>query len=601
MRRERLSEARIRARTTGTVLIVVASLVLAACGGDTEGEGTDVATVALEADESPTYILPSDPNCTAVNNHYLRRLLWRPLYWYGGVPGDEFALNEELSLAEPPTYSDDGEQVTVTLKDFNWSDGEPVTARDVEFYVNIYQASKEEWGCYSPGGLPDNIEDVTAENDKTVVFTLDRGYSPDWFTVNVLAEIVPMPQHAWGKTAEDGEVGDHDRSGDGAREVFDFLTDQAKSVSTYDSNPLWQVVNGPWQLEEFDPRGDIVFVPNDNYSGPDKPNLSRLVEKRFTTAEAEFNALVSGGTLTTGYIAEQYAEQQDRVTDLGYRLYQAGNFGISYIVLNWNSNEVGALVHQHYIRQALQHMINQPEYVEVAYNGNAAEVYGPVPIQPENPYVSDYVKSVPYPYDPEAAVQLLEENGWTVNPDGASVCSDPGSGDGQCGEGIERGEELTFRLVYRQGVQSDQMMQDLKSSAAQAGITVELRKASLDQVFSVTSICEQGEKLCDLDAAYYGGWTFGPYPSGENLYLSGASESNYSDAKADELILATTTEPGQENMTEYQDYIAEQLPVLFMPRAQGGLSVVRSDLQGYERDEQSLFGDIYPQYWSFSE
>ncbi|MQA84073.1 MAG: hypothetical protein GEV03_05440 [Streptosporangiales bacterium] len=584
-------------------MLAATGLVLAACtgGASSEGEAENAAMIALEADESPTYILPSDPQCTAVNNHYLRRLLWRPLYWYGGVPGDEFALNEQLSLAEPPDYSDDGKQVTVTLKDFNWSDGQPVTARDVEFFVNLYQASKKEWGCYSPGGLPDNIEKMTLKDDKTIVFTLDRGYSPDWLTVNVLAEIVPMPQHAWDKTSEDGDVGDHDQTKDGGKAVFDFLTEQAKSVSTYASNPLWQVVNGPWRLQAWDPRGDIVFEPNEKYSGPDKPKLSRIVEKRFTTDEAEYNALLSGDELTTGYIPSQNAAQVERVTDLGYRSYQSGNFGISYIQLNWQSNAVSALFHQHYIRQALQHMINQPQYVKVAYNGNAAEVHGPVPTKPENPYVSDYVKSVPYKYDPQAAVRLLEENGWTVNPDGASVCTNPGTGDGQCGEGVERGQEFTFRLVYAKGVQSDQMMQAFKSSAARAGITVQLRQATLDQVFSITNICKKGKRQCDWDAAYYGGWTFGPYPTGENLYLSGASENNYSDPKADELILATKTEPGKQHMTEYQDYVAEQIPELYMPREQGGLNVVDSGLKGYERDEQALFGDIYPQYWYFSE
>lgn len=589
-----------RRRAVAAVLVAVGLSLTACSGGGSSGDTqTNVATIALEAGESPTYILPSDPSCAAVNNGYFRRLMYKPLLWYGGVPGKPFAFNEDLSLVESPEYSHDGKKVTVTLKDFQWSDGEPVTTRDITFFVNLYKATKEKWGCYSPGGIPDNIVDMQVKSDKTMTFTLDRGYSPQWFSVNALAGITPLPHHAWGKKSVDGEIGDYDQTKSGAKAVFKFLTEQAESLEEYGSNPLWQVVDGPWKLKEFDPRGDIVFVPNENYSGPDKPRLSKFVEKRFTTEQAEFSALLSGNELTTGYIPSQNAARKEQVKGNGYSIYSARNFGISYIVLNHNSNTAASLIRQHYIRQALQHMINQPQYVEVAYNGNAYEVHGPVPIKPENPYTSDYVESVPYPYNPEKSKQLLEQHGWTVNPDGTSVCTNPGTGPNQCGEGIEQGQPLEFDLPYVTEVATDRIMQAFKSSAATAGITINLQKRTLDQLFAITDVCDKGEKSCAYEMLYYGGWTYEPYPTGENLYASGGSATNWNDEKADKLIVATQTEPGEKTMTEYQNYIAEQLPVLWMPRAQDALSVVDADLAGFVRDEQELFGSIYPQYWHF--
>lgn len=584
-------------------LTVATVLAIAGCnGGEPSGQDNpDTATIALDAGESPTYILPSDPTCAAVNNGYFRALMYKPLYTYGGVPGDEYALNEDLSLAEAPEYSAGGKKVTLTLKDLQWSDGEALTTRDITFAVNLYKATKNEWGCYAPGGVPDNIVDMQVTDDKTITFTLDRGYSPKWFTVNALAGITPMPHHAWGKKSADGEVGDYDQTKAGATAVFDFLTEQAEKPADYASNPLWQVVNGPWQLDAFDPRGDIAFVPNDDYAGPDKPKLARLVERRFTTDQAEFSALLAGEDLTTGYIPSQNSARSEQVKQGGYSIFSRGNFGISYIVLNHNSNTAASLIRQLYIRQALQHLINQPEYVKVAYNGNASEVHGPVPIEPENPYTTDYVKSVPYPFDPEQSKQLLEAHGWSVNPDGTSTCADPGTGPDQCGQGIQQGQPLEFDLPYATGVESDRMMQAFKSAAAGVGITINLQKRTLDQIFSITDVCKKGEKTCDYEMAYYGGWTYEPYPTGENLYASGGSETNWNDNKADQLILGTQTEPGQQTMAKYQDYVAEQLPVLWMPRAQGGLNVVDSDLQGYDRDKQSLFGAIYPQYWHFGE
>lgn len=596
-------------RPSGKVLRALAlfaatGLALAGCsgGGGQQTSNTDVATVALEPGDEPTYILPSDPSCTAVNNHFFRKLMYKPLYWFGGVIGDEFALNKEQSLAEPPVYNDANDQVTIKLKDYTWSDGEPVSARDVAFYVNLYRASKEEWGCYASGSVPDNIKKMEIKDEKTIVLHLDQSYSPKWFNIQQLGSIIPLPQHAWDKTSDDGEILNHHETADGAKAVFDYLTEKAKSLDTYAEEPLWDVVNGQWTLDEFDPRGDISFVPNEKYSGPDKPKLSKLVEKRFTSQQAEFNALMADDSLTVAYIPSQYANRREQVEDKGYRVFPKQNYGISYIQLNHHSNEAGPILSQQYARQALQHMINQPEYIEKAHNGNAFAVHGPVPTKPENPYVSDYVKDVPYPYDPDKASQLLEQHGWDVQPDGVSTCARPGNGPDQCGKGIKKGTKFEFRLVYSKGVSSDRMMQAFKSSAAKAGINVKLRGTTQDQVFSVTNVCKTGTKLCDWDAAYWGGWQFGPYPSGEELFLSGQSDNNWNDKKADKLIEATKTEAGQEHMTAYQNYVAEQVPVLFMPRAQGSagaLSVVREDLKGFERAEQGLFEDFYPQYWTF--
>ncbi|MGH3094743.1 MAG: peptide ABC transporter substrate-binding protein [Streptosporangiales bacterium] len=591
-----------RARTLATALVALPCLALAACsgGGQTSTSNKDQAAIALTAGEAPNYMLPSDPNCTATNNHNLRRLMYKPLYWYGGVPDDEFALNKGLSIAEPPKYNANGTQVTITLKDYKWSDGEPVTAKDIAFFLDLYSASKKEWGCYSVGNVPDNIKKKTVKNDKTIVLTLDQQYAPKWFTVNALAGITPLPQHVWDKTSASAKIGDHPQTKAGYKQVFDFLTEQAKSLSEYDSNPLWEVVDGPWTLKKFDPRGDITFVPNKKYSGPDKSKLDKLVEKRFTTDQAEFDALLSSDEITTGYIPSQNAKRKEQVTDKGYTVYRQGNFGLGYVSINFNSNNNASLFRQLYVRQALQHLINEPQYVKKAYNGNAAEVHGPVPIKPENPYASDFEKSVPYPYDPQKSVQLLKEHGWTVKPDGISVCTSPGTGAHQCGKGIPKGKKFEWTLVYSKGVESDRAMQAFQSAATKAGIKINLHKATFDQAVSVAEQCKHGSDKCNWDAVNWGGWHFGAYPTGENLFYRASGSGSFQDDKADRLINLTKTKGGEAAMTKYQNYVAKILPVLWLPRAQGGLNVVRSDLKGFDRDKQSLFGDSYPQYWHFS-
>ena len=87
--------------------------------------------------------------------------------------------------------------------------------------------------------------------------------------------------------------------------MFKYLLSQAQSVNTYASNPLWQVVNGPFRLKSYSTRGDIVLVPNKHYSGSPKPRLRELIERPFTSPTAEFNSLLAGTGLTAGSVPSQ--------------------------------------------------------------------------------------------------------------------------------------------------------------------------------------------------------------------------------------------------------------------------------------------------------
>ena len=51
--------------------------------------------------------------------------------------------------------------------------------------------------------------------------------------------------------------------------IFTYLTSQAKSLSTYATNPLWQVVDGPYKLSAYNTTsGAFTMVPNTTYGGP---------------------------------------------------------------------------------------------------------------------------------------------------------------------------------------------------------------------------------------------------------------------------------------------------------------------------------------------
>ena len=69
---------------------------------------------------TPNYIFPFSNSTyfSVANISYLQELLYRPLYWFGN--GTQPTLNPSLSLADQPVYN--GKQVTITLKNYKWSE-----------------------------------------------------------------------------------------------------------------------------------------------------------------------------------------------------------------------------------------------------------------------------------------------------------------------------------------------------------------------------------------------------------------------------------------------------------------------------------------------
>jgi peptide/nickel transport system substrate-binding protein len=111
------------------------------------------ATVALQPGDQFTWILPLLPfsASTGANLEYSEYLMWRPVYWFGS-PG-HVGLNQAESLADPAVITSNSGQTTatITLKHYDWSDGVPVTSRDVQFWFNLLKAEKANWWDYVPG------------------------------------------------------------------------------------------------------------------------------------------------------------------------------------------------------------------------------------------------------------------------------------------------------------------------------------------------------------------------------------------------------------------------------------------------------------------
>jgi peptide/nickel transport system substrate-binding protein len=567
-------------------------------------------TFALPPGSIPTYIFPfvSGPNSNNIDLFQFSPYMWRPLYWfgYGKTPDINFAQ----SVGQPPVYSNGGRTVTITLnRHYRWSDGKPVTNRDVELWMNIFKVEKQNYLAYSVGSIPDDVTSMSFPSSTPYTFsiTFNKAYSHLWLLYNQLSQIDPIPQHVWDKTSASGPVGNYDMTPSGAKEVYKFLNTQSTDQAAYASNPLWKVVDGPWNLSAFSPStGYSAFVANPHYGGPGKPKIAKIEELPFTSDIAEFDALRSG-QLDYGYLPSEDIDQARSLTSRGYTIDKWTDFGFNDFFLNFTNPQVGPIFKQLYVRQAMQHLINQPEIANDIFHGAAYPDYGPVPTVPPNPYSTQQMKTNPYPYSVSAAKSLLTSHGWTVRPGAASTCARPGTASNECGTGIAAGAKLSFNeLVATGSAPFTAEVETMQSSWSLAGIQVTLRQESPGAIYSSLSPCKNGNSGCVWQMANFGSPgetpTYSPeyLPTGGPWFATDGANNvqGYSNPEMDALIAATEVNSSASAVQAFGAYAQKALPNLWEPDYYYQLSVISNKLHGALPQDPNL--NLYPQNWTIS-
>ncbi len=67
--------------------------------------------------------------------------------------------------------------VNITLGKWNWSDGTPVTSRDVAFWINLLEANKKNIAFYIPGEFPDNLKSYKVTGPESIQLNAHRARS----------------------------------------------------------------------------------------------------------------------------------------------------------------------------------------------------------------------------------------------------------------------------------------------------------------------------------------------------------------------------------------------------------------------------------------
>jgi peptide/nickel transport system substrate-binding protein len=598
------------------VLVALVALAAAACsggsssspGGSSSSGSGGTVTVAYLPGTQPVDIFPLFPSVddTTQEIFWFIEQFWRPLYWFG--QGGSLNYNPALSLAEAPKFSNDNKTVSITLKNWKWSDGKPITTADVRFYLNLLTADKTQYANYVPGYFPDNLASVSYPSSRTFVLNFKQAYSSNWLFLNQLCLLFALPQHAWDKTSAGGKIGNYDETTAGAKAVFSFLSDQAKDLATYATNPLWQVVDGPFRISSYQPNSEVTMVPNKEYSGPVKPRVAKVQFLDFTSDAAEYNQLLSGN-VDYGYVPFNDVPSEGRLKSQGYSIVPWEQAGMNYAVYNFTNPSTGPLFKQLYIRQAIQHTVDQQTMISSALYGDGVLSYGAVPAYKPAPEVNGQpladaaAQQDTYPYSIATAISLLRSHGWSVHAGGTDTCSRPGSGPSDCGAGIAAGQALSFKFEYPTGVIQDSVeAQLLQGDAAKAGIHVSDTPVPTSVTFA-DSLCTKGTK-CTWDSDYYylGGWQYGVpinYPIGTLIFgCGGPYVGGYCSPKLDDLMHTAETTQQVSALYPYEEYLNQNLPVLWLPLQPYQFSAIKSSLHG--ATPQNLGFWINPENWTLS-
>src|SRR5690625_760895 len=159
---------------------------------------------------------------------------------------------------------------------------------------------------------------------------------------------------------------------------------------------------GPYEISEW-VRGDrIEFERRDDYWG-EQPDFADVTFRYFNDANALNNALLSGdinivGTVQAPEALEQFDEDE-------FTIIEGTSNGTVLLSFNNRSEELS----DERVRQAIRHAVDNQSVMDTAWGGYGMLIGSMVP--PHDPWYEDLTDL--YPYDPDRAVELLEEAGAT--------------------------------------------------------------------------------------------------------------------------------------------------------------------------------------------
>lgn len=460
----------------------------------------------------------------------------------------------EGNLAELPQISPDGLVWTFKLKpNLKWSDGEPITADDVVFTVDMIY-DPETQGIMREGMLVDVKDPKTGEikrvplkyrkiDGRTVEFRFPVPYAPARSMLNISVAPRHKLYNAWK-----------------AKKI-----NSTWSVST---NPKELVASGTWIMQSYVPGQRVVYARNPNYWKKDDwgrplPYFEKYVQLIVPDINASTLKFKGGECDSLAVPAFDYPNVKRDEKSGNYTVYDLGP-GLGFNYLNFNLNpeaKVDAwkikLFQQKEFRQAVSFAINRQLMSINLFRGLARPNWSPV--SPANKVFHN--PNVPkYLYDPVKAKSMLDALGVKDN-------------DGNGFREYE-GHEVQFNIITN-------VENPLRKSMCTV-ITKDLKNIGLNAIFTPINF---NKLVTSLDSKPYEweavvlGFTGGTEPhDGANIWFSGGPSHQWNpkqkkpatpwEAEIDELFRnsaqALNLKDRQKYYNRWQVIAADQLPFIYL-------------------------------------
>lgn len=267
----------------------------------------------------------------------------------------------ENAGCEDYTVSDDGLVYTFTLRDHQWSDGQPVTAQN---YVDSIKRLLNPENAFAYAFLAYDIENaeayyngeasaddigVRAIDDKTLEIRLQAALP---FFIKKLTNVCFFPVR------------------------LDVIEAGGESYAT---DYTKQVYNGPFVIESRILDNEMVLAKNENYWHADNVHLDKVTLK-VVAEPATQSQLLESKELDVVEAASDYISRWQSMVDEGTLVSRSVvKPSSTYMVFNQHTGGTSGLMNNAKVRLALSLAIDREELNEVIYSGQNTPAYGLIP------------------------------------------------------------------------------------------------------------------------------------------------------------------------------------------------------------------------------
>ena len=450
-----------------------------------------------------------------------------------GYDGDRKLDDSGLAKAE---FDVDGKKITVSLtgKDYKWSDGEPFTIDDYIFTIKA-MASKDYTGVRFDdkflnivgmdefvAGTASDISGLKKVDDYTVELTV-KEMSPSMMYAGGDVPAYVQPEHIY----KDIPVAEWESS---------EYSRTAKLVGM-----------GPWKIKEIVNGESITYVPNEYYFKGTTPKTSSLKIDIVSP-----DTIVSEMKAGNYDIAAMPADQLDSYKDAS-NLNLVGSLQSAYEYISFNLGKYdeasrknimdeNAKMNDVKLRQAIAYAIDTKTAGEKLYNG----LYHPATSLIISFFGDLHDSELEgYSYDPDKANELLDEAGYKdVDGDGIREGKD--------------GKEFKITFAARKRTEANEaLVQQYIAWWKEVGLNVDLYTGRTLEINTFYDAVQANDPSIDM---YAGGWSTGYDPNPNGLWGETApfNMSRFVDEKNTELLDAIGSVASFDEKTNLKNYKAWQ-------------------------------------------